>query len=232
MRCAIYNYILKLRPWIIEKISFHSEGFVISIQWESRASHSVEGKRELSNSGLDQAAYKPMRQKISAHSLAIWQKSTMQKCHIQSYSGQHSIYVTLCLGSRKWKETGCLVFMYDKPPSYSCSLAQSRWTQKSKLVFNPFGIPSLPWCVPCFNFPPIIMFPFALFTVHLRFLFNWKLVWIWILQTERKYLLNKCACELITCQDLQARGQIEETWESTFVHHLALCKSFTCHARL
>lgn len=116
--------------------------------------------------------------------------------------------------------------------SYSCSLAQSRWTQKSKLVFNPFGIPSLPWCVPCFNFPPIIMFPFALFTVHLRFLFNWKLVWIWILQTERKYLLNKCACELITCQDLQARGQIEETWESTFVHHLALCKSFTCHARL
>lgn len=27
------------------------------------------------------------------------------------------------------------------------------------------------------------------------------------MQTERNYLLNKCDCELITCQDFQAGGE-------------------------
>lgn len=108
------------------------------------------------------------------------------------------------------------VFVEAKPLSAGLEL-------KSALVFSP-----LPCCVPCFNFPSIIMFPFALFTVHLRFLFNWKLVWIWIMQTERKYLLNKCACELITCQDSQSGGWTAVTRESAFVHHLTLEFSFSC----
>lgn len=93
-------------------------------------------------------------------------------------------------GRRKKVEIAklALLFVHNKP----LSEAQSSINLTSALVLSPFRIPSLP-CVPCFNFPLTIMFPFALFTVHLRFLFIWKLVWIWIMQTERKYLLNKCA---------------------------------------
>lgn len=117
-----------------------------------------------------------------------------------------------------------LLLVQNKP----LSVDQSSMKLKSAKVFSLFRIPPLPCCVPCFNFPSIIMIPLTLFTIHLRFLFNWKLVWIWIMQTERKYLLNKCACELISCQDLQAGGWIKETWESAFVHH----NSFLFRTRL
>lgn len=149
----------------------------------------------------------------------------MTKEHISNISYSKLFWVLLhyIFGLIRWL---ALLFVHDIP----LSVAQSSIKLKSVLVHSAVGIPPLPCCVPCFNFPSIIMFPFALFTVHLRFLFNWRLVWIWIMQTERKYLLNKCACKLITCQDLQAGGWIEETWESAFVHHLALCMSFPSHA--
>lgn len=115
-------------------------------------------------------------------------------CFIQSYSGHYySVFLASRLMKRRKKESGdrqtyLCFFVHNKPPS------------QSSINLEPFRTPPLP----CFNFPPIIMFPFALFTLHLRFLFNWKLVWIWI---RRKYLLNKCASELITCQDSQATGE-------------------------
>lgn len=45
------------------------------------------------------------------------------------------------------------------------------------------------------------------------------------MQTQRKYLWIRCACELITCQDLQA-GWAELKLGSACVHLLALCWSF------
>lgn len=100
---------------------------------------------------------------------------------------------------------------------------QSSMILKSAWVSSPFKSPH---CLCLFT---LLYFSFnnrvsLLLCLHfyLLFLFNWKLLWIWMLQTERKYSVNLRACKLITCPDKKKKLN----WTEIGLHISGLCGCF------